>query len=48
MKSYAARRAALMAQMQAKGGGVAIIPTGDELIEPGALSEAIPLARMFA
>lgn len=32
MKSYAARRAALMAQMQAKGGGVAIIPTAPEVM----------------
>ncbi|RJF99516.1 aminopeptidase P N-terminal domain-containing protein [Noviherbaspirillum saxi] len=32
MKSYAARRAALMAQMQAKGGGVAIIPTAHEVM----------------
>jgi Xaa-Pro aminopeptidase len=32
MKSYAARRKALMAQMQAKGGGVAIIPTAPEVM----------------
>ncbi|HJV79764.1 Xaa-Pro aminopeptidase [Noviherbaspirillum sp.] len=32
MKSYAARRAALMKQMQAKGGGVAIIPTAPEVM----------------
>ncbi|HYD94018.1 MAG TPA: Xaa-Pro aminopeptidase [Noviherbaspirillum sp.] len=32
MKSYAARRAALMAQMKAKGGGVAIIPTAAEVM----------------
>ncbi len=32
MKSYAARRAALMLQMQAKGGGVAIIPTAPEVM----------------
>lgn len=32
MKSYADRRAALMAQMQAKGGGVAIIPTAPEVM----------------
>ncbi|HEY8608796.1 MAG TPA: aminopeptidase P N-terminal domain-containing protein [Noviherbaspirillum sp.] len=32
MKSYAARRAALMAQMQAKGGGVAILPTAREVM----------------
>lgn len=32
MKSYAARRAALLAQMQAKGGGVAIIPTAPEVM----------------
>ena len=31
MKSYAARRAGLIAQMQAKGGGVAIIPTAPEV-----------------
>jgi len=31
MKSYAARRAALIAQMQAKGGGIAIIPTAPEV-----------------
>ena len=30
MSAYAARRAALIAQMQAKGGGVAIIPTAPE------------------
>lgn len=30
MKPYAARRAALIAQIQAKGGGVAIIPTAPE------------------
>jgi Xaa-Pro aminopeptidase len=30
MKSYADRRASLIAQMQAKGGGVAIIPTAPE------------------
>jgi Xaa-Pro aminopeptidase len=30
MKSFAARRASLIAQMQAKGGGVAIIPTAPE------------------
>ena len=30
MKSFAARRAALMKQMHAKGGGVAIIPTASE------------------
>ncbi len=32
MKSYAARRAALMAEMKAKGGGVAIIPTAPEVM----------------
>lgn len=32
MKSYAARRAALMDQMQARGGGVAIIPTSPEVM----------------
>jgi Xaa-Pro aminopeptidase len=32
MKSYAARRANLMAQMRAKGGGVAIIPTAPEVM----------------
>jgi Xaa-Pro aminopeptidase len=32
MKSYAARRASLMAKMRAKGGGVAIIPTAPELM----------------
>ena len=32
MKSYASRRAALIAQMQAKGGGVAIIPTAPEVM----------------
>ena len=32
MKSYAARRAALLAQMQAKGGGIAIIPTAPEVM----------------
>ncbi|GAB3547827.1 aminopeptidase P N-terminal domain-containing protein [Noviherbaspirillum agri] len=32
MKSYAARRAALMDEMQAKGGGVAIIPTAPEVM----------------
>jgi len=32
MKSYAARRAALMDQMQARGGGVAIIPTAPEVM----------------
>jgi Xaa-Pro aminopeptidase len=32
MKTYAARRAALIAQMQAKGGGVAIIPTAPEVM----------------
>ncbi len=31
MNSYATRRAALIAQMQAKGGGVAIIPTAPEV-----------------
>jgi Xaa-Pro aminopeptidase len=31
MKSYAERRASLIAQMQAKGGGVAIIPTAPEV-----------------
>lgn len=31
MTSYAARRAALMAHMQAKGGGIAIIPTAPEV-----------------
>jgi Xaa-Pro aminopeptidase len=31
MNSYAARRAALIKQMQAKGGGVAIIPTAPEV-----------------
>ncbi|HCN88465.1 MAG TPA: Xaa-Pro aminopeptidase, partial [Oxalobacteraceae bacterium] len=31
MKSYVARRAALIAQLQAKGGGVAIIPTAPEV-----------------
>ncbi|MGE5652100.1 MAG: Xaa-Pro aminopeptidase [Bacillota bacterium] len=32
MKSYAARRAALIAQMKEKGGGVAIIPTAPEVM----------------
>ena len=32
MKPYAARRAALIAQMQAKGGGVAIIPNAPEVM----------------
>lgn len=32
MKTYAARRSALIAQMQAKGGGVAIIPTAPEVM----------------
>lgn len=32
MKSFAARRAALIAQMKAKGGGVAIIPTAPEVM----------------
>jgi Xaa-Pro aminopeptidase len=32
MKSYAARRAALMTQMRAKGGGIAIIPTAPEVM----------------
>ncbi len=32
MKPYAARRAALIAQMQARGGGVAIIPTAPEVM----------------
>lgn len=32
MKSYANRRAALIAQMQAKGGGVAILPTAPEVM----------------
>jgi Xaa-Pro aminopeptidase len=32
MKSYAARRAKLIAQMQAKGGGVAVIPTAPEVM----------------
>ena len=32
MKSYAARRAALIAQMRARGGGVAIIPTAPEVM----------------
>ncbi|RJG07089.1 Xaa-Pro aminopeptidase [Noviherbaspirillum cavernae] len=32
MKTYAARRAALIAQMQARGGGVAIIPTAPEVM----------------
>jgi Xaa-Pro aminopeptidase len=32
MKSYAARRASLMTQMRAKGGGVAIIPTAPEVM----------------
>src|SRR3954467_5831881 len=32
MKSYAARRTALLAQMHAKGGGVAIIPTAPEVM----------------
>ena len=31
MKSYAARRASLIQQMQAKGGGIAIIPTAPEV-----------------
>jgi Xaa-Pro aminopeptidase len=31
MNSYAARRATLIAQMQAKGGGIAIIPTAPEV-----------------
>src|SRR5688572_2521677 len=31
MKSYAARRAALIAQMQSMGGGIAIIPTAPEV-----------------
>jgi Xaa-Pro aminopeptidase len=32
VKSYAARRASLMAKMRAKGGGVAIIPTAPEVM----------------
>ncbi len=32
MKSYAARRAALMKQMQEKGGGIAILPTSPEVM----------------
>ncbi len=32
MNSYASRRAALIAQMQARGGGVAIIPTAPEVM----------------
>ncbi|WP_151636781.1 Xaa-Pro aminopeptidase [Noviherbaspirillum aerium] len=32
MNTYAARRAALMAQMRAKGGGVAVIPTAPEVM----------------
>ncbi len=32
MKSYADRRASLLAQMQAKGGGIAIIPTAPEVM----------------
>src|SRR4051812_11887594 len=32
MKPYAARRAKLIAQMQAKGGGIAIIPTAPEVM----------------
>ncbi|WP_025917371.1 aminopeptidase P N-terminal domain-containing protein [Herminiimonas sp. CN] len=32
MKSYAERRASLIAQMQARGGGVAIIPTAPEVM----------------
>ena len=32
MKSYVARRASLIAQMQAKGGGIAIIPTAPALM----------------
>jgi Xaa-Pro aminopeptidase len=32
MRTYAARRAALLAQMHAKGGGVAIIPTAPEVM----------------
>jgi Xaa-Pro aminopeptidase len=32
MKSYAARRARLMEQMLARGGGVAIIPTAPEVM----------------
>lgn len=32
MKSYVARRASLIAQMQAKGGGIAIIPTAPEVM----------------
>lgn len=32
MKTYAARRASLIAQMQAKGGGIAIIPTAPEVM----------------
>lgn len=32
MKSYAARRAALMKQMQDKGGGIAILPTAPEVM----------------
>ncbi len=35
MNPYAARRAALIAQMQAKGGGVAIIPTAPEAMRNG-------------
>ena len=31
MKPFAARRAALLAQLQARGGGVAIIPTAPEV-----------------
>ena len=32
MKTYAARRASLITQMQAKGGGIAIIPTAPEVM----------------
>src|SRR5689334_20317425 len=35
MKPYATRRAALIAQMHAKGGGVAIIPTAPEILRNG-------------
>ena len=35
MKSYAERRATLIAQMQARGGGVAVIPTAPEAMRNG-------------
>src|ERR1700712_807613 len=35
MKPYSTRRAALLAQMQAQGGGVAVIPTAPEVTRNG-------------